>query len=64
MRWRPVKVRAATRAKPALVNAVHAFYHGEDVGMDQDLVSVASSVSGAAEFQEDMAEDPVPPTGG
>ena len=26
-----VKGRAATKAKPALVNAVHAFYLGEDV---------------------------------
>ena len=31
MRVLRVKLRAATRAKPALVNAVHAFYLGEDV---------------------------------
>ena len=28
------KVRAATKAKPAIVNAAHAFYHGEDLGTE------------------------------
>ena len=28
------KVRAATKANPAIVNAVHAFYHGEDLGTE------------------------------
>ena len=33
------KVRAAPKAKPAIVNAVHAFYHGEDLGTECPLVS-------------------------
>ena len=28
------RTRAATKAKPAIVNAVHAFYHGKDLGTE------------------------------
>ena len=31
---RPGKVRAATKAKTALVNAMHTSYHGEDIGTE------------------------------
>ena len=50
MRWRPVKVRAATRAKPALVNAMHAFYHGEDVGIEHPDHNITQQSSTGARY--------------
>ena len=45
-----VQQLGSTRAKPALVNAVHAFYHGEDVGIghpDHNITWQHSSTVGA-----------------
>ena len=45
-----VKVRTATRAKPALVNAVHAFYHGEDFGTEHPDHNITQHSSTGARY--------------
>ena len=45
-----VKGRAATRAKPALVNAVHAFNHGEDAGIEHPDQNITQHSSTGARY--------------
>ena len=45
-----VTVRAATRAKPALVSAVHAFYHGEDAGTEHPDRNITQHSSTGARY--------------
>ena len=47
-----VKGRAATKAKPALVNAVHAFYLGEDVDIEHPDHYITQHSSTGARYDD------------